>query len=92
MIEVEESSFSFASVVGNVMQDEDGVAESAQVEGHVDFGEERKIDFVGRLDDQNGNGLLYENVQLTFSDGTTTLVTFLLEQLTQVAVAAKRLH
>jgi hypothetical protein len=92
VIEVEESSFSFASVVGNVMQDEDGVPKNAQVEGHVDFGEERKIDFVGRLDGQNGNSLLYENVQLTFSDGTTPLVTFLLEQLTQVAVTAKRLH
>jgi hypothetical protein len=70
------------------MQDEDGVPRSAQVVGHTDINEERTVDFAGRLDDENEDGVPGDNVLLTFADGTTTLEAFLHEQLLQVAVAA----
>ncbi len=92
VIDNEASSFSFVSVVNDVMQDEDGVPQSAQVAGHVDIDEERAVNFAGRLDDENEDGVLGENVLLTFADGTITLEAFLREQLTQVAVAALRQH
>jgi hypothetical protein len=94
VINNEASSFSFVSVVSDVMQDEDGLPQSAQVTGHADINEERAVDFAGRLDDENEDGVLGENVLLTFADGTTTLEAFLHEQMMQVAVAAlvDRLH
>jgi hypothetical protein len=88
LIDNEESSFGFVSVVSDVMQDEDGVPRSAQVVGHTDINEERTVDFAGRLDDENEDGVPGDNVLLTFADGTTTLEAFLHEQLLQVAVAA----
>jgi hypothetical protein len=88
VIDNKASSFSFVSGVSEIMQDEDGVPQSAQVEGHVDIGEERTVDFVGRLDDENEDGVPGENMLLTFADGTTTLEVFLLEQMKQAALTA----
>ncbi len=90
LIDNEASSFSFASVVSHVMQDEDGVPQSAQVTSHAGINLERAVDFAGRLDDENEDGVHGENVLLTFADGTTILEAFLHEQLTQVVVLALR--
>jgi hypothetical protein len=87
VIDNKASSFSFVSGVSEVMQDEDGVPQSAQVEGHVDIDEERAVDFTGRLDDENEDGVPGENVLLTFADGTTTLEAFLFEQMMRAAAS-----
>jgi hypothetical protein len=90
VIDNEGSSFSFVLVVSDVIQDEDRVPQSAQVTSHAGINLERAVDFAGRLDDENEDGVHGENVLLTFADGTTTLEAFLREKLTQVVVLALR--
>jgi hypothetical protein len=87
-----EAGFDFHVTATDVEQNEEGIPHAAQIEGHIEVDGERAVDFTGRLDDENADGVPGENVMLTFSDGTITLEAFLREQMMQMAVRTLGSH